>query len=171
MFLALLIFAGVIFSKMERTFFFLVFCPQGLGQCGGGEIQFGRGKAKTFFAGGKGFALPRLFFAGIWYPPRRRVREECAADFLRLNFKSKVCFIFRIVFIDISLIRPLKIPYPVVRMIIWKIVFAPLLLFSSYAFFISFCKVGIKIDVLMNIFRNGVFWMKKKYSIYYQNFF
>ena len=28
MFLAFLIFAGVIFSKMERTFFFLGFCPR-----------------------------------------------------------------------------------------------------------------------------------------------
>ena len=29
---------------------------------GGGEIQCGRGKEKPIFAGGKGFALPRLFF-------------------------------------------------------------------------------------------------------------
>jgi len=37
-------------------------------------------QSKTIFAGGKGFALPRLFFAGIWCPPRRRVRKECAED-------------------------------------------------------------------------------------------
>jgi len=80
MFLALLFFAGVIFSKMERTFFFLGFCPLSIRAVWRDEIQFGRGKAKTIFAGGKDFALPRLFFAGIWYPPRRRVREECAAD-------------------------------------------------------------------------------------------
>ena len=31
-------------------------------------------QSKTIFAGGKEFALPRLFFrrAGIWYPPRRK---------------------------------------------------------------------------------------------------
>ncbi|PIP73252.1 MAG: hypothetical protein COW88_02570 [Candidatus Lloydbacteria bacterium CG22_combo_CG10-13_8_21_14_all_47_15] len=44
-----------------------------------GEIQFGRGKAKLFLWEEKDFALPRLLFAGIWYPPRRRAREECAA--------------------------------------------------------------------------------------------
>jgi len=44
--------------------------------------QFGRGKAKTVFAVGKGFCFASaLFGGGIWYPPRRRVREECAADF------------------------------------------------------------------------------------------
>lgn len=43
-------------------------------------MQYGRGKAKTIFAGGKGFCFASaLFCAGIWYPPRRRVREECAA--------------------------------------------------------------------------------------------
>jgi len=44
-------------------------------------MQFGRGKAKTIFAGGKGFcfASANSFWRG--FPPRRRVREECAADF------------------------------------------------------------------------------------------
>jgi len=85
MFLALLIFAGVIFSKMERTFFFLGFCPPSIRAVWRGEIQFGRGKAKTIFAGGKGFALPRLILIQNGdirvSPPRRRAREECAADF------------------------------------------------------------------------------------------
>ncbi|OGY79323.1 MAG: hypothetical protein A3B74_00540 [Candidatus Kerfeldbacteria bacterium RIFCSPHIGHO2_02_FULL_42_14] len=38
---------------------------------------------QNYFAGGKGFCFASaLFFktAGILYPPRRRVREECAAD-------------------------------------------------------------------------------------------
>jgi len=52
-------------------------------------------QSKAIFAGGKGFALPRLFFktAGIWYPPRRRVREECAADSLLvlLDLSGKIC--------------------------------------------------------------------------------
>jgi len=54
-----------------------------------GEMQFGRGKAKTIFAGGKGFALPRLFLFWAVLPPRRKVREECAAGSLDFSlFKS-----------------------------------------------------------------------------------
>lgn len=46
----------------------------------GGGIQCGRGKAKTIFAGGKGFCFASaLLVFGRGVPPRRRVREECAA--------------------------------------------------------------------------------------------
>jgi len=50
-------------------------------KCGERNTQSGRGKAKQF-CGRKGFALPRLNsdLAGFGFPPRRRVREECAAD-------------------------------------------------------------------------------------------
>ncbi|OHD85109.1 MAG: hypothetical protein A2Y52_04235 [Sulfuricurvum sp. RIFCSPLOWO2_02_43_6] len=49
-----LIFAGVIFSKMERTFFFLGFCPPSI-RAGGGTMRtkfwqnyfLGKGFAKT----------------------------------------------------------------------------------------------------------------------------
>jgi len=71
-----------------------------------GEMQFGRGKAETIFAGGKGFALPRHFVSaaqegekrisfrfarperdgarrgrGIFQQENIRDREECATDF------------------------------------------------------------------------------------------
>jgi ABC-2 type transport system ATP-binding protein len=51
-------------------------------------------KQKLFFAGGKGFcfASANSFLAG--FPPRRRVREECAADFcagLSLQKTLKLC--------------------------------------------------------------------------------
>ena len=48
------------FLKKERTFFFGVLPVKIFGQCGGAKC--GQGKAKTIFAGGKGFALPRLLF-------------------------------------------------------------------------------------------------------------
>src|SRR3989338_10232131 len=68
---------------MERTFFFLGFCPPSIRAVWWGEMQFGRGKAKLFLREEKDLLCLGSFFktAGIWYPPRRRVREECAADF------------------------------------------------------------------------------------------
>jgi len=43
-------------------------------QSRGAAITMWTRQSKTIFAGGKEFALPRLFFrrAGIWYPPRRK---------------------------------------------------------------------------------------------------
>ena len=37
---------------------------------------------QNYFCGRKRICFASaLFCAGIWYPPRRRAREECAADF------------------------------------------------------------------------------------------
>jgi len=52
-----------------------------LNSSGGRGYHADDGKAKTIFAGGKGFCFASALFCGIWNPPRRRVREECAADF------------------------------------------------------------------------------------------
>ncbi|PIR86833.1 MAG: hypothetical protein COU11_03175, partial [Candidatus Harrisonbacteria bacterium CG10_big_fil_rev_8_21_14_0_10_49_15] len=52
MFLAFLIFAGMVFSKMERTFFFLGFCLPSI-QAGGGTM---RPKFWQSYFLGKGFA-------------------------------------------------------------------------------------------------------------------
>ena len=67
---------------MEKTFFFLGFCPPSIRAVWGGEMQFGRGKAKLFLREEKDLLCLGSFFktAGILHPPRRRVREECAAD-------------------------------------------------------------------------------------------
>jgi len=40
-------------------------------------IQCGRGKARTIFAGGKGFCFTLALFG---FPSCRRVREECAVE-------------------------------------------------------------------------------------------
>jgi hypothetical protein len=50
----------------------------------GGGTQCGRGKAKLFLREEKDLLCLGSFFktARILHPPRRRVREECAADFL-----------------------------------------------------------------------------------------
>jgi len=54
MFLALLIFAGVDFSKMERTFFFLVFCLLSIQAVWRG-FNSDFGKAENLFFWGYGF--------------------------------------------------------------------------------------------------------------------
>ena len=56
----------------------------------GAAITMWTRQSKTIFAGGKEFALPRLFFrrAGIWYRRAGRVREECAADSF-LDFRRR----------------------------------------------------------------------------------
>ena len=54
MFLTLLIFAGWIFSKMERTFFFLGFCPPSIRAVWRG-FNSDFGKAENLFFWGKGF--------------------------------------------------------------------------------------------------------------------
>ena len=75
-------------------FFFRGSALQVFWQCGGAKC--GRGKAKTIFAGGKGFCFAQTNFfktARFGFPPRRRVREECAADSLlvSLDLSRKIC--------------------------------------------------------------------------------
>jgi len=48
------------FLKKERAFFFRGSALQVFGQCGGAKC--GRGKAKTIFAGGKGFCFASALF-------------------------------------------------------------------------------------------------------------
>ena len=85
--------AGVKFLlEKERVFFFRGSALQVFGQveC---RMQFGRGKAKTIFAGGKGFCFAQTNFfktARFGFPPRRRVREECAADSLLVSLDLSV---------------------------------------------------------------------------------
>jgi len=75
------------FLKKERVFSFGVLPSKYSGSVAG--LQCGRGKAKTIFAGGKGFCFASaLFVLGRSVPPRRRVREECAADFFILLYES-----------------------------------------------------------------------------------
>src|SRR3989338_8656287 len=72
MFLALLIFAGWIFSKMERTFFFLVFYPPSI-RAGWRGFNTDSAKRKNNFSGEKEFsALPRLISR-----PQEGSGEEC----------------------------------------------------------------------------------------------
>ncbi|MBU1519710.1 hypothetical protein KJ973_03400, partial [Patescibacteria group bacterium] len=53
--------AGVnFFLKKERVFFLSGFCPPSIRAVRRGEMR--TRQSKTIFAGGKGFALPRLFF-------------------------------------------------------------------------------------------------------------
>jgi hypothetical protein len=58
MFLALLIFAGVDFSKMERTFFFLGFCPPSIRAVWRGFNS--DSVLRKLFSGDWIFAKPRL---------------------------------------------------------------------------------------------------------------
>jgi len=59
--LALLIFAGVIFSKMERPFFFLGFCPPSIRAGGGASIR--TRFCKNYFLG-RNFPFAPLFGFG-----------------------------------------------------------------------------------------------------------
>jgi len=43
-----------------------------------------RGKAKLFLREEKDLLCLGSFYVGLLYPPRRRVREECAADSFRI---------------------------------------------------------------------------------------
>ena len=69
MFLAFRISRGWIFSKMERTFFFLGFCPPSIRAVWRG-FNMDSAKRKNYFSGEKGFsALPRLLYRpqkGVW---------------------------------------------------------------------------------------------------------
>ena len=78
--LAFLIWREEFFLKKERVFFFRGFCPPSIRAVWRGEMQFGRGKAKLFLREKKDLLYLDSFCAGILYPPRRRVREECTAD-------------------------------------------------------------------------------------------
>ncbi len=51
---------------MERTFFFLGFCPKRYSGSVAGRNAIRTRQSKTIFAEGKGFALPRLFFQNGW---------------------------------------------------------------------------------------------------------
>jgi hypothetical protein len=45
---------------------------------------------QNYFCGRKRICFAStLFCAGIWYPPRARAREECAADFDGLGYKKE----------------------------------------------------------------------------------
>src|SRR3989344_678275 len=77
MFLALLIFARLIFSKMERTFFFLGFCPPSIRAVWRGfnsDLVL-----RKLFSGIWIFAKPRLIC--FWILSARRSGEESARGF------------------------------------------------------------------------------------------
>jgi len=76
---------GWIFSKMERTFFFLGFCPQGLGQCGWASI-WTRQNGKTIFWGKRIFR----FTSALVPPAERGLGNECG----RVSVLKKILRIF-----------------------------------------------------------------------------
>src|SRR3989344_1497212 len=72
MFLALLIFARLIFSKMERTFFFLGFCPPSIRAVWRG-FNADSGFGKIFFWG-FGFCQNQTkFFLGVFFVTKTRI--------------------------------------------------------------------------------------------------
>jgi hypothetical protein len=80
--LAFLIWGGEISFEKGKGVFLSGFCPPSIRAVWRGEMQFGRGKAKLFLREEKDLLCLGYFFrtAGILYSPRRKVREECAAD-------------------------------------------------------------------------------------------
>jgi hypothetical protein len=62
--LAFLVWRGWNFSKKERVFFFRGSARKDIRAVWRGEMR--TRQSKTIFAGGKGFALPRLFFQNGW---------------------------------------------------------------------------------------------------------
>ena len=80
--LLFLIFAGVIFSKMERTFFFLGFCPPSIRAVWRG-FNADSAKRKSFFLG------ERIFrFASTDFPPAGGVWGGMRAGFQTISFLS-----------------------------------------------------------------------------------
>src|SRR3989344_6191156 len=66
------------FLKKEGFFLFGVLPSKYSGSVVGRNADEAK---QNYFCGRKGICFASaLFCAGIWYPPRRRVREECAAD-------------------------------------------------------------------------------------------
>ncbi|OGE70904.1 hypothetical protein A3J21_01900 [Candidatus Daviesbacteria bacterium RIFCSPLOWO2_02_FULL_43_11] len=70
------------FLKKERVFFFRGSALQVFGQCVG--LQYGLGKAKIFFSGGKDFS----FCLGS-FPARRRGLGRNAGGFRSRSFRKK----------------------------------------------------------------------------------
>jgi len=68
---------------MQGTFFFGVLPSKYSGSVAG--LQYGRGKVKLFLREERIYFASTDFFktAGFEFPPRRRVREECAAGCIK----------------------------------------------------------------------------------------